>query len=264
MLCELSRLLNGQNMLMITRRCLNRIRQFQRLSVLLITLCIAMVMAQQQQDPMALNGGCCLAMAGENCVALAVDKRFGSGPQMVNISPRHAFIPHSSLMVAFTGFHADIQSLSLELQLQVKSKITRGSLIRRNQKITPRISPTAMACLTSHTLYGKRNSPYYVEPVIAGLIESDGTDQPFLCALDVIGAQARSNEFVSVGVASKSMYGTAEALWRPGLSPKELVQVCGKAFLSALERDCLSGYGAVLYLITKDGIEQIELACRND
>ena len=37
---------------------------------------------QQQQDPTTLNGGSVLAMAGKECVALAVDKRFGSGPQV--------------------------------------------------------------------------------------------------------------------------------------------------------------------------------------
>ena len=37
---------------------------------------------QQQQDPTTLNGGSVLAMAGDGCVALAVDKRFGSGLQV--------------------------------------------------------------------------------------------------------------------------------------------------------------------------------------
>jgi 20S proteasome alpha/beta subunit len=41
-----------------------------------------LVQAQQQEDPMTLNGGSVLAMAGDECVALAVDKRFGSGPQV--------------------------------------------------------------------------------------------------------------------------------------------------------------------------------------
>jgi 20S proteasome alpha/beta subunit len=36
----------------------------------------------QQQDPRTLNGGSVLAMAGDGCVALAVDKRFGSGSQV--------------------------------------------------------------------------------------------------------------------------------------------------------------------------------------
>jgi 20S proteasome subunit beta 3 len=69
------------------------------------------------------------------------------------------------------------------------------------------------------------------------------------------------------------LHGIAEALWRPNLDAEELVEVCGKAFVSALERDCLSGYGAVVYLIesheVEDGDENISikeyvLACRND
>jgi hypothetical protein len=34
------------------------------------------------QDPTTMNGGSILAMAGKECVAVAVDKRFGSGPQV--------------------------------------------------------------------------------------------------------------------------------------------------------------------------------------
>ena len=52
--------------------------------------------------------------------------------------------------------------------------------------------------------------------------------------------------------------------WKPGLNSEELASVCGKAFLSALERDCLSGYGAIVYVLTKDGIIEYDLACRND
>jgi 20S proteasome alpha/beta subunit len=41
-----------------------------------------MALAQQQQDPTTMNGGSILAMAGKGSVAVAVDKRFGSGPQV--------------------------------------------------------------------------------------------------------------------------------------------------------------------------------------
>ena len=41
-----------------------------------------MAHAQGQQDPFAINGGSILAMAGKESVAVAVDKRFGSGPQV--------------------------------------------------------------------------------------------------------------------------------------------------------------------------------------
>jgi 20S proteasome alpha/beta subunit len=103
--------------------------------------------------------------------------------------------------------------------------------------------------------------------------------KPYLCGTDMLGAKSTSRTFICSGVASKSLHGTAEALWKPDLDGEELVEVCGKAFVSALERDILSGYGAVVYLIQgirgeddgkginyDDEVRIIEyvLACRND
>ena len=232
-----------------------------RIFFLLLLYSVSILRSEAQQDPMSMNGGSILAMAGNGCVALAVDKRFGSGSQMVNIAPRHVFSPHAYLMVAFTGLEGDIQSLSQELRIHVNSK-NRRSFITEVERI---ISPKAMASLTSHVLYNRRGSPYYVEPLVVGLEQTANGDlQPYLCAQDCLGAKSKSDAFVCAGVASKSMYGTAEALWRPHLSSEELAEICGKAFLSALERDCLSGYGVIIYLITKDGIMEYDLATRND
>jgi len=44
-----------------------------------------------------------MAMAGRDCAVLAVDKRFGSGPQMVTVAPRRCLVVNSKLMVGFTG-----------------------------------------------------------------------------------------------------------------------------------------------------------------
>mmetsp|Transcript_8015 Transcript_8015/g.21679 ORF Transcript_8015/g.21679 Transcript_8015/m.21679 type:complete len:252 (-) Transcript_8015:152-907(-) len=145
-----------------------------------------------------------------------------------------------------------------------------GSRSQRAASIHRSVSARAMASLTSHVLYNRRNSPYYVEPVVAGLMPSAserkaGAVVPFLCGMDLIGAQSKSDAFVVCGTASDSLYGTAEALWRPGLEPMELARVCGMAFQSALERDCLSGYGTIVYLLMKDqGILELEIANRND
>lgn len=291
---------------------------------LIFYICFSpLVWAQESQDPTLLNGGSVLAMAGDGCVALAVDRRFGSGPQVVNVSPRLVLAPHPRLLVAFTGLEGDVQSLADELSVQLSAKAGRSSGFGfgRSHSAGGRgvngrvIAPSCMAALTSNIMYRRRRSPYYVEPIICGLervamgekIEdqsmenSEGDDDaaqkstgvttrtghisdsdrkdagmtkrrrsnrvqflPFLCAQDVIGAQSRSDSFVCAGAASKSMFGIAEAMWRPRLKPEELVRVCGRAFLSAMERDCLSGYGAVVYLISRDGIVEYELACRND
>ena len=182
-----------------------------------------------------------MAMAGHECVALAVDKRFGSGPQMVNIAPRHVWAPHSNLMLAFSGLEGDVQSLSEELKMEVDASRNRalgfsiGGLKAEEDEINDdlesrrsRISPSALACLTSHVLYQKRG--YYVEPLVVGLMEK--TRKPFLCAMDMIGAQSFSKSFICSGAASTSLYGTAEALWRPDMEPKELLECCGKVFQS--------------------------------
>ena len=87
--------------------------------------------------------------------------------------------------------------------------------------------------------------------------------RPYLCTTDMLGAQSTSHSFVCSGVASRSLHGTAEALWRPNLEGEELVDICGRAFVSALERDCYSGYGAVVYLIqakeTGDGNDESDV-----
>lgn len=231
-----------------------------------------------------MNGGSVLAMAGRDCVAVAVDKRFGSGPALVQVVPRPPLLVASpNLVVAWTGMQGDIQSLQQDLSAQLARTFGRGlgfwkglSTDGGNGRSTSErrfISPKALASLTSHILYQRKRMPYYVEPLVVGLekllppqTDKEGQPRfrPFLCSLDMIGARSQTDSFVCAGVATQSLYGTAEALWRPDVPPDELVRLCGQAFLTALERDCLSGYGALVYLITRDGIVEYDLDTRND
>lgn len=172
-------------------------------------------------------------------------------------------------MVAFVGLEGDSYSLSQALQTEVSSKLNRAlgfdvsGADRAGEEVSRfrRISPNALASITSHILYNGRGR-YLVQPLVVGI--KDNSKSPFLCAMDSIGAQSLSDSFVCSGAASKSLYGTAEAFWKPNLEPDELAAVCGKAFQSALERDCYSGYGAVVYLISRHGIMEYDLASRND
>jgi 20S proteasome subunit beta 3 len=169
-------------------------------------------------------------------------------------------------MVAFVGLDGDVQTLAETLQREVNSKLNRAlgfEVTAKNEGMDhpSRISPQSLASLTSHVLYQNRGR-FFVEPLIVGLKERTGA--PYLCGMDSIGAQSLSTSFACSGAASSSLYGTAEALWRPDLDSDELVEICGKAFQSALERDCLSGYGALVYLMTRDGVVEYDLASRND
>jgi 20S proteasome alpha/beta subunit len=324
---------------------------------------VVVVLAQQQsQNPLTMNGGSVLAMAGKNCVVLAVDQRFGSGRSLINIRHRPILsLPSFLSMVAVTGMEGDVQSLYIELNAQLIDKYYRGLGFGervRHHKIhqhddttsssslqsslatttkTTTTDVTSVAMLTSHILYRRKRAPYYVEPVVVGL-KPDGWEEyaepnpdeldhtndsitttsssssthinhhsmsdaatqlcknsnshqsisesriehpnymlnqrqqqrqrlryrPYLCCMDMIGAKSQSEAFVCAGTACKSLYGTAEALWEPDMSPDELVSVCTNAFLSALERDCLSGYGATVYLLTPDGITEYDISGRSD
>ena len=241
----------------------------------LLLLCLASLSwtgKAQESSPLTLNGGSVLAMAGKNCVAVAVDKRFGSGPALVQIAPPKLLVASPRLMVACTGLQTDVQSLQQDVSAQIARTFSRGLGFRSEKQTIP---PRALAMLTSHILYNRKNAPYYVEPLVIGL-EAEKTERitdeetsvilrPYLCSFDMIGARSQSDSFVCAGAASKSLHGTAEALWKKDASPEELVQLCGEAFLSALERDCLSGYGALVYLVSADGgIKEFNLDTRTD
>jgi len=290
-------------------------------------------------------------MSGHNSVAIAIDSRFGLGFQTISTglndignnsddnkdmingegNPRIIQLPNSNTLLAWSGLYGDGISFTEELNILLTRKVRKSACMgfpnnTRRKKI---INPRAITMLMSALLYRRRNSPYYVEPVVVGLedvrvpitatleeeedsnvennnvISSNGIhktivssstsplelisasqkekqiihkqsyktiQKPYLCGTDMLGAQSTSTSFVCSGVASRSLHGTAEALWRPNLDGEELVEVCGRAFVSALERDILSGYGAVVYLIQGGcgddgmGVQIIEyvLACRND
>lgn len=123
------------------------------------------------------------------------------------------------------------------------------------------IKPSSFGQLVSTTLYEKRFGPYFVQPVIAGL-ESDGT--PYLCGMDSIGAMETAKDFMVAGTAPESLMGICESLWKPDMEPEELFEVASQALLAGQDRDCLSGWGAVMYVITKDKVIAKELKGRMD
>jgi 20S proteasome subunit beta 3 len=224
-------------------------------------------------------------MAGRDCVAVAVDRRFGSGPALVSAQSRRSLLlPSERCLVGFTGLQSDVETLQLELLTLIEAKYSTGIAVRAaaasSSSANSRgagISPRSVASLVSHVLYGRRRSPYYVEPVVVGLERcQEGAGggppsepappryRPYLCSMDAIGAASRSRDFACGGAASSSLYGTSEAFWRPGMDRRELLEVISRAFVTALERDCLSGYGALVYLMTADGITEYDISTRED
>lgn len=66
------------------------------------------------------------------------------------------------------------------------------------------------------------------------------------------------------GTASEKLFGMAESLWEPNLEPEDLFETISQTLLNAVDRDAYSGWGAVIWIITKDGVTKRWLKARMD
>lgn len=112
------------------------------------------------------------------------------------------------------------------------------------------IQPETFTHMVSSTLYEHRFSPYFIEPVIAGLSKSPtGALKPFIAATDIIGCINFAKDFVVAGTASSKLFGVAEGLWEPDLEPEDLFETISQTLLNAVDRDAFSGWGAVVHVM---------------
>eukprot|EP01012_Entosiphon_sulcatum_P015007 TRINITY_DN2003_c0_g1_i1.p1 TRINITY_DN2003_c0_g1~~TRINITY_DN2003_c0_g1_i1.p1 ORF type:complete len:221 (+),score=57.34 TRINITY_DN2003_c0_g1_i1:49-663(+) len=201
---------------------------------------------------MEYNGGAVVAMTGKDCVAIASDMRFGQQFQTIATSKPKVYAMGDRVLLGLTGLATDTQTVYEKLKFR-----TNTYKLREEREI----SPQALAALTSNLLYERRFGPYFVEPVVAGL---DEHGKPYLNAMDLIGAGCEAADFVVAGTCSESLFGMCESLWKPELEAEDLFETIGQALLSALDRDCLSGWGGVVILLTKDKIVTREIKGRYD
>ena len=58
-----------------------------------------------------------------------------------------------------------------------------------------------------------------------------------------------SSSFIVAGTATDQLYGMLEALYEPDLNPDQLFETMSQAFLNAVDRDAISGWGVVTYVM---------------
>jgi 20S proteasome subunit beta 3 len=191
-------------------------------------------------------------MAGKNCVAICSDSRLGIQAQTITKDFQKVFEVNDSIFVGLAGLGTDV--LSFEQLLKFRCNLYE---LREHREMKPEV----FGALVSTMLYEKRFSPWFVEPVIAGL-KDDNT--PFLSGCDLIGAPVFTDDFVVSGTCSANLHGMCEALYKKNMEPDELFEVLSQCLLSAVDRDAISGWGAVVHVITPDGTTTRKLKCRQD
>lgn len=78
--------------------------------------------------------------------------------------------------------------------------------------------------------------------------------KPVLASYDSIGAQCEIERFECAGTGSEELMAICEANYREGMEAEELGFKLHQIITSACDRDMYSGWGAVVYLVTKDGV----------
>jgi len=109
---------------------------------------------------MEYNGSGMVAMCGKNCVAIASDLRFGLRQTTVATDMHKVFKIHDKAFVGWSGLVTDMQTMQQKLTYRTKMYSLREDRL---------IRPKVLANLISTLLYERRFSPYFVEPVVAGL-----------------------------------------------------------------------------------------------
>jgi len=202
---------------------------------------------------MEYNGSAIVAMAGKNCIAIASDTRYGVRQlQTMSCQRQKTFKMTDHTFVGLSGLATDVQTLSQLLDFRIKLYS-----LREEREMQPKI----VGNLLSSMLYERRFGPWFCEPVVAGL---DKENNPFMCTFDFIGAMSKAEDFVVSGTASEQLFGVCESFWRPDMDKDELFETIAQCLLSAVDRDCLSGWGGTVHIITPTEITTRRLKGRMD
>lgn len=191
-------------------------------------------------------------MKGKNCVAIGMDRRIGAQYKTVATNFQRIFKMTDKCLAGFIGLGGDVQTVGAYLKYRLNLYT-----LKENRPIQPK----TLSWLIATMLYSKRFGPYFIEPLVAGL---DENNEPYLSTCDSIGCMCDKDNFFCIGTALELMLGACESFFRPDLEPEDLFETLSQCLLSALDRDALSGWGAVIYIITPSGITARSIKGRMD
>lgn len=190
---------------------------------------------------MAYNGGAVIAMVGKDCVAVASDNRLGAQFKTIARNCPKIHQLNARCFVGLPGLETDNQTVLQKIRFRMKLY-----KLREEREMPVK----ALNAMVSNMMYEKRFGYFFVEPVIAGL---DDEGQPFVSGLDNLGCFCTPGDWIVAGTAQDSLIGMCESLWRKDMNEDELFQCISQALMSALDRDCLAGWGSTVKILSKDG-----------
>ncbi|OAG31895.1 2S proteasome subunit beta 3 [Nematocida displodere] len=199
-----------------------------------------------------LYGGSVLAMKGKNAIVIAADKRMGNNAATLHSNFSRLYLLTPRIVLGFCCFVPDCQMVFKELRKHV-------NMFNLNQN--REIEPQEVCALLSYILYSKRFTPYYLEPLIVGF---DSEGKGHIYTMDCIGCIDSPPNFAGKGTAENNLTGISEVLFKEDLEEEDLFTTTLQAFLNAVDRDALSGWGAECIILTPTKRVHREIAGRQD
>ena len=197
---------------------------------------------EAQQRFLYMPGATTVGIVCSEGVVLASEKRVSYGYFVMSKTGKKVFKITDRIGAACAGLVSDMQIL-------IREAGAYASLFKYEAKRP--MSVRAAAKLVANLLFERRLFPLITQTIIGGVDE----DGPSLYVLDLLGSVI-PDKYAAVGTGAEIAMGVLEAGYRDGMSLEEAKELAVKAMRSAISRDAMSGDGADMLIITKNGVEE--------
>jgi 20S proteasome subunit beta 6 len=215
---------------------------------------------QRSFNPYSWNGGTILAVAGPDFTVTASDTRLSEGFMIHSRDCPKIYRLTDKTVLLSTGFHGDVLTLT-------KIVVARLQMYEHEHNVP--MSTSAIAAMLSTMLYYRRFFPYYVYNIVAGL---DDEGKGCAYSYDPVGSYER-HEYHAAGSAAAILqplldnqvgYKNQEGVEKVPLTREKANRLVRDVFISAAERDIMTGDGVRICIVTKDGITYEDMPLRKD
>jgi proteasome beta subunit len=184
------------------------------------------------------------ALTCKDGVVLAADTRASAG---LFIADRHVMKIQQvdrHLAMTIAGGVADAQNL-------VDTMRYNANIYRFQSKELMPVKSAARLC--SNILFNQRYFPYYVQIIMGGFTQEEGSK---IYNIDLFGS-ITTEKFISTGSGSPVAYGYLESEYRDDMSVNDAYKVAMQAIAAAIRRNAGTGDNINVVIIDKDGYREL-------
>jgi proteasome beta subunit len=199
-------------------------------------------LSDEAQARYFIPGATTIGIVFADGVIMAAEKRVTYGSMIMSKTGKKVFRIADNVGAACAGLVSDMQILSREVEAQ-------ANLFTLDAKRP--MSVRSAAKVMSNVLFNRRMFPLITQTIVGGM-DDEG---PSIYVLDVLGSLL-PDEYAAVGSGAQMATGVLEQGYKEGMSLKDAKALLLKAMKSAVRRDTMSGDGADIITVTKEGIQE--------